>query len=329
MSDRFSGCLLGGMIGDVIGAVVEGESPKYLAKTYKDLDQILAQDSVPEILGGKWEVGRFTDDTQMTICMTEWLLAGEKTDGQALLDRFSRAYHPARRYGSGARWILETFPERPEEWKALATIRFPEGSYGNGSAMRVAPIGLLFCEDRTSLMTVSETASRTTHSHPQAIVGATLQAAAVALAVRAEQNLDPLKFLEELRKLLSKIRWRTEDYQEALRFIVSSLRKDRPEREVVQKLGTGIAALEAVPTGLYCFLKHLDSYEDCLQSAIFSGGDTDTIAAMAGSLSGAYLGVKAIPKRWLARVKEETYTVGKVAQMAKQLWGLREPLPGD
>jgi hypothetical protein len=57
MPDRFIGCLLGGMIGDVIGAVVEGESPKYLAKTYRNLDQILAQDSVPEILGGKWQVG--------------------------------------------------------------------------------------------------------------------------------------------------------------------------------------------------------------------------------------------------------------------------------
>ena len=67
-------------------------------------------------------------------------------------------------------------------------------------------------------------------------------------------------------------------------------------------------------------LKHLDSHEDCLHLAIFSGGDTDTIAAMAGNLSGAYLGAQAILKRWLARVKEETYSVGKVAQVARQLW---------
>lgn len=326
MSDRFTGCLLGGMIGDVIGAVVEGESPRYLSKTYGNLDQIIARDSVPEILGGKWQVGRFTDDTQMSLCVAEWLCAGEEADGQALLSRFYRAYHPARRYGSGTRWILEAFPQRPEEWKALATIMFAEGSYGNGSAMRAAPIGLAYCEDQTSLTIISETASRTTHSHPQAIVGATLQAAAVALAVKADQNLEPLKFLEELQKLLSKIRWRTEAYQEAFRFMATSLKEDFPEREVVQKLGTGITALEAVPTSLYCFLKHLDSYEDCLHLAIFSGGDTDTIAAMAGSLSGAYLGVKALPKRWLARVREETYSVGKVAQVARQLWGLSEAI---
>ena len=61
-SDKFSGALLGGMIGDVIGAAVEAESPGYIRKTFKNLDDILALKSVPEILSGDWEVGRFTDD---------------------------------------------------------------------------------------------------------------------------------------------------------------------------------------------------------------------------------------------------------------------------
>jgi ADP-ribosylglycohydrolase len=69
--EKFSGCLLGGMIGDIIGAAVEAESPGYIRKTFQNLDQILALKSVPELLTGEWEVGRFTDDTQMTLCVAE------------------------------------------------------------------------------------------------------------------------------------------------------------------------------------------------------------------------------------------------------------------
>jgi poly(ADP-ribose) glycohydrolase ARH3 len=301
---------------------VEGESPRYLARKYKNLDQIIEQKTVPEILGGSWEVGRFTDDTQMTLCIMEWLLAGEWEDGRALLERFSRAYHPARRYGSGCSLILETFPERKEQWRALSTIMFPEGSFGNGSAMRAGPVGLFFSKNWRPLISVSETASRTTHSHPRAIVGATLQAAAVALALREDELLEPQLFISRLQGLLVKLRWKTELFSQSLEFIADSLRTQREQTEVIPQLGTGIEASEAVPTAIYCFLANPESYEECLSSAILAGGDTDTIGSMAGAISGAYLGLGAIPKRWLARVKEDRYTVGQAARLASQLFSM-------
>lgn len=321
LEHRFTGCLIGALIGDVIGAVVEGESAKYINKTYSNLDQIVGQESVPEILGGEWLVGRYTDDTQMSICVAEWLLAKEWDDGQTLLGRFSEAYRPARRYGSGARWILEAFPERKDEWQALATIIFPDGSYGNGSAMRASPIGLLFRKDWKELIRISEKASKTTHSHPRAIVGATLQAAGVALASRTK-NLQPEVFLGQLQSVLRQLRWKTKAFRAALRDIEDSLKLDRPAEELFERIGTGIEAVEAVPASLYCFLANPDSYEDCLTTAILAGGDTDTIASMAGALSGTYLGQESIPKRWLARVKEVDYTVGRIAKLGRHLYAL-------
>ena len=104
---QFSGCLLGGMMGDIIGAVVEAESPGYIRKTFQTLDDILALDSVPEILAGEWQVGRFTDDTQMTLCVADWLTSDPTFGGRNLLERFCNAYEPWRRYGPGARLILE------------------------------------------------------------------------------------------------------------------------------------------------------------------------------------------------------------------------------
>src|SRR5262252_2283092 len=112
--DKFSGALLGGMIGDVIGAAVEAESPGYIRKTFQNLDEILALKSVPELITGEWEVGRFTDDTQMTLGLAEWLISDQSLSGKSLLQRFCRSYEPWRHYGPGTRLILESFPNTPE-----------------------------------------------------------------------------------------------------------------------------------------------------------------------------------------------------------------------
>src|SRR5438128_1602225 len=140
LRDKFRGCLLGSAIGDIVGAVVEAESPAYIARTYRSIDEILAAGSVPEFQGPAWKVGRFTDDTQMMICVAEWLLAGEEHSPEDLLARFVDAYEPWRRYGPGTEAILRLFPQHRAHWRDLATVAFPEGSLGNGSAMRAAPI---------------------------------------------------------------------------------------------------------------------------------------------------------------------------------------------
>jgi poly(ADP-ribose) glycohydrolase ARH3 len=70
---------------------------------------------------------------------------------------------------------------------------------------------------------------------------------------------------------------------------------------------------------LYCFLRHRDSYSACVHPAVFIGGDTDTIASMAGALSGAYLGEAAIPAGWIDAIREEKYTPTRIRQIADLL----------
>src|SRR5215472_4718323 len=101
LAQKFRGCLLGAVIGDVAGAAVEAESAAYIAKTYRSVDEILATPSVEEFTGPDWHVGRFTDDTQMMLCVAEWLLADEWRSPQRLLARFVAAYEAWRRYGPG------------------------------------------------------------------------------------------------------------------------------------------------------------------------------------------------------------------------------------
>lgn len=304
-------------MGDMLGAVVESESPGYIAKHYRQVNDILATEWVPDILGRRWRVGRYTDDTQMTLCVAEWLLAGEVDDGQALLARFSEAYRPARRYGSGVTWILRAFPERPHHWKSLSTLMFPGGSYGNGSAMRVAPIGLAFHRQPQRLVQVARLASTVTHSHPLAVAGSTLQAAAVATALRMQPPLDRDAFLLSLERTLEHLR--ADAYLDRLEQLRDGLDRQLELPAMASRLGTGVAALEAVPMAIYCFLSHPHEFERVVEAAIFAGGDTDTIAAMAGSIAGALLGEAAIPKAWLARVREEDYPPGRIRRLAHQL----------
>jgi poly(ADP-ribose) glycohydrolase ARH3 len=325
LRERFRGCLLGAAVGDVAGAVVEAESAGYIAKTYQSVDKILATPFVPEFTGPDWRVGRFTDDTQMTLCVAEWLVAGEAPAPEALLARFAAAYEPWRRYGSGTAQILRAYPEHRSQWRGLTTMMFPHGSYGNGngSAMRVAPVGLASFNKPQEAMTLAIESSRPTHSHPLAFQGATLQAMAVATAAATAIDFTSGAFVEPLRAGLgyfADLMQDTSKFSTALDAIEHGLARGASCMEMSVTLGTGIEVYEAVPMALYCFLRHAESLADVVQQAIFIGGDTDTIASIVGAISGASLDEGAIPANWLAAVREETYPPVVIRELADRLY---------
>ncbi len=322
LREKFRGSLLGAVIGDVAGAPVEAESPGYIAKTYRSVDEILATQSVPEFTGPDWSVGRFTDDTQMTLCVADWLLAGESPSPEPLLARFANAYEPWRRYGSGTESILRLYPQHKSQWRELATAAFPHGSHGNGSAMRVAPIGLAHFKNPATAASVAMQSSRPTHSHPLAYQGAVLQTIAVATAT-VLSGFSHAGFLDPLRaslKYFSDLLQDTSKFAVALDAIEQGLHRDATCAEMSEILGTGVTSCEAVPMSLYCFLRHPHSFAQVIHEAIFIGGDTDTIASMAGAISGAFLGIQAIPPHWLRAFRENIYHAGEIQSLADRLF---------
>ena len=112
----------------------------------------------------------------------------------------------------------------------------------------------------------------------------------------------------------------TSIYKKALARISEGISKQVPPSKMVQLLGNGIKVQEAVPMAIYCFLANPNSFEKAVESAIFLGGDTDTIGSMTGAISGAALGQKQIPEKWLRRVTESVYTPDKVRQLAFDLY---------
>jgi poly(ADP-ribose) glycohydrolase ARH3 len=283
LQKRFRGCLLGLAIGDALGATYEGESSSFIASRFPSPQALFDRD-----LG----MLQYTDDTQMTIGVAEALLEDGEIRVTTLCSKFVDNYVPARGYGRGVRRILDAM-EEGRDYVAIAEQAFPGGSYGNGAAMRVAPLALLFGDNLQKLEEQVARQSEVTHRHPLANEGAQIIAAAVT-AVCGVDQLDKPAFLERIRLVCSQ-----PPYMERWQRL-----SDVPPEQLAE-FGNGIEAAESVMTAVACFLAWPESYMNAVGNAILLGGDTDTIAAMTGAISGAYLGVEAIPSAALAKLEND------------------------
>ena len=222
-----------------------------------------------------------TDDTVMTIAVADALLragvdADEKTVKAQLIERmqmWGRRYPNA---GYGARFIHWVFADQP----------VPYDSLGNGSAMRVAAAGWLY----PTLKRTEEVAGWTaevSHNHPEGIKGAQCTAAMIFMARNGSGR-------EEMKAYVS------EHYGYDLQESVDDLRRRHRHDET---------CMDTMPKALICFFESTD-FEDAIRNAVSIGGDTDTIAAIAGSMAEAFYG---IPKE----LKDKAYDYVSDAKMLK------------
>ncbi len=304
---RFRGALLGVAVGDAVGAPFEGSARRGRAQT------------IPVAGGAPL---RYTDDTHMTLGVAESLVACDGFDGAHMAAVLARNYasEPWRGYAAGPPAVFRLI-ERGVRWDQAAWRLYDgQGSYGNGAAMRVAPVALLGYHDLAQVARLAQQTALITHAHDFGVAGAVLQATTVALLLRQPTAvpLDPAEFLRALRGQVRALLY--------LRKLadVEALLGEGPVDEVVARLGTGVAAHESVPTALYAFLRHRDSFADAVAYAVSLGGDTDTIGAMTGALAGAYLGEGAIP----AAARERVEGGERLRQLADALLALATRMLG-
>lgn len=281
MIDRYRGALVGTAVGDALGAPVEGRrsTRSYVAALDRETGNL-----------------RFTDDTAMTIGLAESLIEVGGFDGDHMAHTFARHYaaEPWRGYGASPPEVFGKL-ERGVPWdEAAASLFGGAGSFGNGAAMRVAPVALFSHPDTHTVAGMARNTAIITHTHPEGIDGAVCQAVAVerVLALDSDEAVEPQRLIDEIRPHLT-----TATFRDKLCYLSSSIGRRNP-RDLAQVLGSGISAHTSVPTALACFLAHPDSFPDAIKTAISLGGDTDTIAAMTGALSGARLSLNAIPLSW-------------------------------
>jgi poly(ADP-ribose) glycohydrolase ARH3 len=272
------------------------------------------------MLSARLGKGTYTDDTEMMIAIAESLVECRGFVGANMAGKFLENFHTERGYGRGTCEALDLI-RSGTSWKEAGERVFDGGSFGNGSAMRIAPVGVFYFDEPGTLCGVACQSSIITHAHVLGKEGAALQAGAISLAISAEpsKGIDPEKFVGDLLRCVSP----GEVLHRKLEAVKGLLGCQPSQEEVISTLGHDSSAPGSVPTALYCFLAHRDSFEEAVVYAVNLGGDTDTIGAMTGAISGGYHGKTHIPVRWLRDLEGGRKGRDYIESLAIRLWEIK------
>lgn len=320
---RFRGCLLGGAVGDALGAPVE-----FMSLTA--IRQQFGEDGIRDYVSIFGRLGAITDDTQMTLFTAEGMLRGYvracmRGIGPVFASVTSHAYLRwllTQGYRSDALpkdepqgWLLshqELFSRRAPGNTCISALREMKAfgnpaindSKGCGGVMRAAPVGLFVANwlienasDDIKIreaFTIGAEVAAITHGHPTGHLTAGVLSTIVALVLTGTPLTDAIeKAKRELRQ--------HERHEETLLAIEQAQRLANSgpgQTAVIREMGEGWIAEEALAISLYCALTAKD-FESGVVLAVNHDGDSDSTGAITGNLLGAIMGIDAIPARWL------------------------------
>jgi ADP-ribosylglycohydrolase len=251
---------------------------------------------------GPDSVWLYTDDTVMALSVAASLVKFGTIHQDWLAEDFVRRYDPSRGYGPAMHRCLTRIREG-EDWRQVTPSLFEGfGSYGNGAAMRVTPLGAYFSDDLERVVVEAKRSAIVTHSHPEAIAGAI--AAAVATALAHQSRMEGA--IPDRTDFLGRVESFTPDSQVRDRIRKARAFSDRTTiQHAVTVLGNGteMSAYDTVPFALWCASKYLTEFEEALWLAVSGLGDRDTICAIVGGIVASFTGIEGIPRLW--RVKRE------------------------
>ncbi|HEV7282690.1 MAG TPA: ADP-ribosylglycohydrolase family protein [Pirellulaceae bacterium] len=251
-------------------------------------------DSLPP---GPW---RWTDDTEMALSVVESLSCRGRIDQSFLARRFAERYSYDRAYGPAMHRALGRIREG-ESWSSVAPSLFDgQGSYGNGAAMRSAPVGAFFAGNDEAVVREAGLSAETTHAHPEGVAGAVAVACAAAFAIESRASgakPSHALFLDRVIEFTpaSEVRRRLA--------IAQAMETVRSIQFPARTLGGGreMAAFGTVPFALWCAAQSLDDFQQAIRLGITGGIDRDTVCAIVGGVVACYVGSRGIPAEWLQR----------------------------
>lgn len=286
--------LLGLAVGDAFGSMLDGYGAELARRAAKRLISMKRP----------W---RWTDDTAMAISVVESLQERGTIDPDELASAFARRFdrEPDRGYGAGADKLLRRVVAGTGWRDAAASLFGGQGSYGNGAAMRAAPIGAFFAPDLERVRTEALRSAEPTHAHPDGAAGAVAVAVAAAIATVGELPRDAM--IGEVA------RWTPAGPTRDRLLRADQLGLAFDVQFAGEELGTGanVTSRDTVPFSVWAAVRHLDSYEDALWTATAHPGldlapnvisnfaiDRDTVGAIVGSIVVCATGVEGIPLLW-------------------------------
>lgn len=333
---KFRGCLVGLALGDAVGFPLEGMKSGFIKQMFGDIEGFVDCAKIPLERFSKFKPsGFYSDDTQQALVIADVLVSEGGFFKEALaemyirlLDKNSSLSASGVYRGCGANFLkaVRKMRENPENLLCCG-----EPSSGNGAAMRIAPVGLFYCEDAQSLMKAAIEASLLTHSEPVGISAACAVAYAVFLMLKMKPDekfpLDDfcfalIDFTRKSEDCLEDNYWKFLDpdkkvvslhaFSDALGILKPILREgndDIARSTIIREANrhnpmfpitaaNSCFAPASVIASLYYSIKY-NNFSQGILTAVLDGKDTDTVGAMAGALLGARLGIENIPSDWI------------------------------
>ncbi|GAB2933586.1 ADP-ribosylglycohydrolase family protein [Nonomuraea fastidiosa] len=238
---------------------------------------------------------QWTDDTEMACSIYRVLADHGGIDQDELAASFAARHDFDRGYGPSTNRMLRLVREGGD-WRELSAGLFDgKGSWGNGAAMRVAPLGAWFAGDAAEAARQAELSARVTHTHPEAVAGAVAVAVAAAVTA-ADPGLPAGPFLDRVAEHVPPGMVR-DGITEARRLLTIG-----DPALAAGALGNGrqVAAHDTVPFTLWVAARHRDDFETAMWTTAVAGGDVDTTCAIVGGIVAA--GPQAhLPRQWRVR----------------------------
>ncbi|MFI8235673.1 ADP-ribosylglycohydrolase family protein [Streptomyces sp. NPDC085866] len=304
-TERAIGALLGSAVGDALGAPFEfGPEGAFSARfPYPGHGGEMCG-------GGGWDPGEATDDTQMAVLTAESLL---ECGGMDLPDVFRRFQRWAAADPKDIGLQTEAVLTSGAPWDTAAALHFRtnQRAAGNGALMRAAPSALHFARHRReATMDAARRLSALTHGDPAAWEGTAVLHELIRVALTGE---DPLIAVPDTLAALHP------DHRARYATVLA------PDWHPDQATEFNGAVWPCLGSAVWA-LRTTASYEGAVRAAIDLGGDTDTVAAVAGALAGAVHGIDAVPKRWTELLHVPLPGFGDRVLRARELAGLAQRL---
>lgn len=239
----------------------------------------------------------YTDDTSMALSIYETLRLHGFIHQDELAVSFAGYYERGRGYGLSIHHFVHAILNGQHWREASFSIFEGQGSWGNGGAMRVAPVGAYFADDLPQVVEQARRSCEVTHAHPEGIAGAVAVAVASALAWQFRDRTPSLaEFLDAVLEHVPE-----SDVRAGLRR-ARDLSPATTLEAAAEALGAGqqVSAQDTVPLALWIAARHLKAYPDAVWSGIAVGGDTDTLCAIVGGIVAPSVGQEGIPADWIA-----------------------------
>lgn len=240
---------------------------------------------------------RYTDDTQMALSIVETLARDGEIHQDHLASSFGKRYDISRGYGPAMHQLLPAIRSRKHWSKAAQSLFGGQGSFGNGAAMRAAPIGAYFADDVDAVVENARRAAEVTHSHPEGIAGGIAVAVAAAWAWRLKDT----RAIVSAQAFFDHVLPHIPESNVYVRTVQArNLRPGVAVEHAAATLGNGslISAQDTVAFTLWCAARHLNDYEEALWATVSGLGDRDTTCAIVGGIVACNTGVDGIPVEW-------------------------------